>query len=337
MKKKITHISLLFVSAGAITSAILFIFTSCAPPAGSFAGNPSGTSSTSSNPYQGYVLISSSANKTVQLYTPEMVFVRTVLTLNSTDSPVSLAKYDSTHILVAIEGGASGQDRVINVNLDSSNDYNAIIQDSVNFTGTVKGMTRLSGGDIIASDLAVAALSLERYIPSTISYTALASRLAIGWPLATSQATTTQIRPGPSNTYTVCSNGASDLIRTYNNSGTQLGSATALAPVPSLGAAHDVQGCIFDPSDRVAALYNGATDSLRVYTTNTLAAISWTYSDLTKFANPQALAVRPNGNFLVLEFATPLDFVVEVSSTGSYVGSYTPTGVNTGTDILVMP
>jgi hypothetical protein len=62
-----------------------------------------------------------------------------------------------------------------------------------------------------------------------------------------------------------------------------------------------------------------------------------TYTDATKFANPMSLAVRPNGNFLVLEFATPWDFVVEVDSNGNYVNSFAPSGVNTGTAILVMP
>lgn len=328
MTKRILHFKIQQIAAAILCIAL----AACSPPKGRFAGNPTGTDASS---YSGYVVIANNVTKTVNLYDKDLIFIRTLLTLGSTDVPASLAMYDSTQILVAIEGGASAQDRVIRVNLDSSNDFVSVIQDAVNFTGvSVKGVARLSGGDILASDSATITAQLERYVPGSGS--TLASRVAIGWPLAL-QASTTMVFPGPSNSFTECSNGTSDLIRTYSNAGVQTGSATALLPVPSLGSAHDVNGCVFDPSNRVAALFNGTSDSLRVYTTSALTTIAWTFTDLTKFANPQALAVRPNGNFLVAEFVTPNDYIVEISSTGTYVQTFVAQGTATINAILVVP
>ncbi len=311
--------------------------SSCAPPKGTFSSNPDGGGGSPS--YSGYVIIASSANKTVNLYTADLVFVRTLLTLGSTDIPASLSMFDSTNVLVAVEGGVSSQDRVLKVNLASSNESTPMVMDAVGFTGTsVKGIARLTGGDILVSDSATLANQMERFVPPA-SGTGLASRVTIGWPQGL-LATTTMIYPGPSDNFVQCAAGTSDMVRTYNNAGgvaAFTGSATATAPVPSLGAAHDANGCVFDPSGRVAVLFNGAADSLRVFTNNLLTSIAFTFTDLTKFANPQALAVRPNGNFLVAEFVTPNDYIVEISSSGTYVATYTPLGAATITAILAVP
>lgn len=325
-----------YVPLGTAVCAILFSLSSCAPPQGSFTGNPSPTSTTGSTSYSGYVVIANNTAKTVNLYDSNLNFVRTILNLTiSTEVPASLAVYDSTSILVAIEGGASGQDRVIKLNLDGTNDYFTIILNAL-YTGTsVKGVARLSGGDILSSDSATLANQMERFTPST-SPTGLASRVTIGWPQGL-QATTMMIHPGTDNRFVQCSAGTQDVIRTYNNAGgAQIASASATSPVPSLGAAHDVNGCVIDSAGRVAALYNGATDSLRLYSDYNLSSIVWTFTDATKFAAPQALAVRPNGNFLVAELATS-DYVVEVSSTGTYVNTFSPVGATGVTAIMVMP
>jgi len=335
-KENLNFVWIACLPACALLSALLFSLSACAPPQGSFTGNPTPNTSNTSTSYSGYVVIANNTAKTVNLYDSNLRFVRTILTLTvSTEVPASLATYDSSSILVGIEGGASGQDRVIKLNLDGANDYFTIIQDAA-FTGTsVKGVARLSGGDILASDSATLANQMERFIPSTLP-SALASRVTIGWPQGL-QATTMMIFPGTNNRFVQCSAGTSDMIRTYNNAGgVQIASASALSPVPSLGAAHDVNGCVIDSAGRVAALYNGATDSLRLYSDYNLDSIVWTFTDLTKFAAPQALAVRPNGNFLVAELATS-DFVVEISSTGTYVTTYSPVGATGVTAILVMP
>lgn len=315
---------------------LAIVSTACSPQVGEFASPASGTNQDTEEDFSDYLVVASSGNKSVNLYDSQFRLVRNLVSLVGTEVPASLAAYDSTHILVAIEGGASNPDRVIKVDLRENNSIENYILDTTNFTGTsIRGIARLSGGAVLASDSATIANQMERYEEDQVG---LARRFTVGWPQAL-QATTTMIFPGPTNNFVQCSAGTSDLVRTYNNTGgAALYTGTASATTaPSLGSAHDVNGCVFDSGGRVAALFNGTNDSLRVYADNTLSSVVWTFTDSTRFTNPQALAVRSNGNFLIAEFVTPRDYIVEIDRNGNYVSTSSLDSASTITAILVIP
>lgn len=308
----------------ALTSGFL---ASCSPPKGTFASSPSGGSTSGTVSYAGYILVANSATRQVVMYDSNFTeSTARVLRLYATgNTPASLAVYDSENILVAVEGTP---DRVDLINLTSGAVTTGFILDSTNLTGTMKGIARLSGGDVLVSDAATLA-HMERFAVSASG----AVRYTVGWP-ATLLNTTQMIYPLASNTFLACAAGTSDVVRIYNNVGTQLYSASATLPVPSLGAAHDVVGCVADSSSSVIVAYNGATDTIRKYS-STLAATTWSYSDLALLSAPLAVGVRPNGNVLAVDTSNA---VVELNgSTGAWVATYTPNLVSTVTQILVMP
>lgn len=310
--------------------------SACSPQVGEFAAPSANRTDNAEEDFSNYLVIANSGNKSVNLYDPDFRFVRTLVTLVGTEVPASLATYDSQSILLAIEGGTSYPDRVVKIALGESNNVENYIFDPTNFTGTsIKGIARLVGGAVIASDSSTIANQMERYQEDIDGF---ARRFTLGWPQAL-QATTTMIFPGPTGNFVQCSAGSSDLVRTYLNTGgaaAYTGTASATT-APSLGSAHDVNGCVFDSNGRVAALFNGTNDSLRVYTDATLSSVAWTFTNSTRFANPQALAVRPNGNFLVAEFVTPRDYIIEIDADGNYVSTSALDSTSTITAMLVIP
>lgn len=314
----------------------VLLSTACSPQGGEFAVPSDNRTGNAEEDFSGYLVVASSGNKSVNLYDPEFRFVRNLVNLVGTEVPASLATYDSQSILLAIEGGTSYPDRIVRLDLGASNSLENYIFDPTNFTGTsIKGVARLAGGAVIASDSSTIANQMERYEEDIEG---LARRFTLGWPQAL-QATTTMIYPGPTGNFVQCSGGSSDLVRTYANSGGAAaftGSASATS-APSLGSAHDVNGCVFDSNGRVAALFNGTNDSLRVYSDATLSSVVWTFTNASRFTNPQSLAVRPNGNFLVAEFVTPRDYIVEIDSSGNYVSTSSLDSTSTITAILVIP
>ena len=299
---------------------------SCSPPKGNFASNPTGTSGGTAS-YSGYIIVANSGTRQVVMYDSSFTeSTARVLKLYPTgNTPASLAKYDAENILVAVEGAP---DRVDLINLTTGAVTTGFILDSTNLTGTMKGIARLSGGDVVVSDATTLA-HMERFAVSASG----AVRYTVGWP-ATLLNTIQMAYPLASNTFLACAAGTSDVVRIYNNVGTQLYSASATAPVPSLGAAHDVVGCVADASASVIVAYNGATDTIRKYN-STLAATTWSYSDLALLPAPLSVGVRPNGNVLAVDTS---NLIVELDgSTGAWVATYTPNLISTVTQLLVMP
>jgi len=325
MIRKATHS--LFSSPKTIWAvALVSLFaTSCAPPKGTFANNPDG--GTGSTSYSGYVIVANNANRSVVMYDPNFTeSTARVLKLYPTgNTPMSLAVYDSDSVLVAVDGTP---DRVDRITLSTGVTTTGFILDSTNLTGTMKRIARLSGGDVIVSDATTGA-HMERFAVSASSFL----RYTTGWP-ATLLNTTFALFPLSNNTFLACAGGTSDVARTFTNVGGTIVSATALLPVPTLGAAHDAVGCVANASGQIAVAWNGATDTVRLYN-STLSTTVWSYSDLALLSAPLTLGVRPNGNLLAIDTS---NLVVEINgSTGAFVTSFAPGLVATANQILVMP
>lgn len=320
MKKQDKNL-LAFAGAAFLVAAVVSALTACAPPKGTFAGNPTGPVTSLS----GYVVVSNTTFRNVVLMDPSFNYVRTLYQAGAGDVPWGLGMFDSSNILVSVEG----LDRVLKVNINTGA-ISTIISD-VNVTGTMRGVARLSGGDIIVVDQG-ATNQVERFTVGTDGYTT--TRVTAGWPSAQG---TTVVGLWPqtttANNFLSCSTGT-DTVRTNNNAGTQVLSASATLPVPSLGAAHDVVACIQNSAGQIAVAYNGATDSVRVYP-STLASTTCTFTDAVAMPNPAALAVRANGNYLV--FDNTNNAVIELNSSCTQVASYSTNYLNTVNQMLVLP
>lgn len=316
--------SFLFLSAGLLVAVIFSLLTSCAQPVGTFAGNPNGTNTVSSNPYSGYILVANTTTKSVVMMDPDFNYVKTVFQagLSTTDVPSSLAIYDSNTILIGVEG----TDRVVRASLSTGAWENGYINDS-NLNGTIKGIGRLSGGDILISD---AVTAIERYTSGTVP-----ARVGGTWP-QTSLNTPQAIIPisTAANYFLVCHAGTGQTARIYNNSFATIASATALTPGTSLGSAHNAVGCAQAANGNIGVAWSGTADAVRIYNSG-LTSVVGTFQSPTSLPTPVALGVRPNGNWLAVDNTNS---IVELDATVSTsVATYSSPFIAAVTAILVMP
>lgn len=308
--------------------AVLFIgcswMTSCGPkPSTSgprFASVPS-----ESTDYSGYIIISNNATKNVVLLDPNGNYVKDLLILDraGTEVPWGLGMYDDKNLLITVDG----VDRVMLANLDTGNADVYITNPAL--TGTIRGVTRLNSGHILVGETN----NVERFTGDAIP-----SRITSGWPLALANtARSLATLPGSSN-FIHCGGGSADFVRSYTDNITSaptLATATAIAPAPSLGAAHDGMACALGPQGQVAVAWNGATDTIRVYPNINMTAVSWSYTGGSLLPNPVAVAFRPNGNVLALDGTTNL--MVEIDTGGNLVQTFQSSFINTPNQILVVP
>ncbi len=310
----------------AILCVLAFALFGCSPPKGEFVGAQDGGGSAAPN-YSGYVLLANTATRSVSIYDSSFTesTARVLKIYPTANTPSSLARYDGENVLVTVDGTP---DRVDKINLRTGEVLTGYIMDSTNLTGAIKGISRLSGGDIVVSDNSTGA-HLERFSVGSSSFV----RYTVGWP-ATLLNTTQRIFPLQGDSFLACAGGTSDVVRMYSNVAAQLASASATAPAPSLGAAHDVTGCVADSAGRIAVTFNGATDTVRLFSSN-LSTTVWSFSDAARLPNPVSLGVRSNGNFLAVDASNQ---VLEISGTdGTLVTSFTPQLAATVSQILVMP
>lgn len=252
-----------------------------------------------SNPtYSNFIVVGSSTNQSVVLLDPDGRFVRELLVLDgtTTDAPTGIGIFDSDYILVAVDG----VDRVVKVNLSSGNDSAQNLILNANLTGTLGNVTRLVSGDI----LVVETSNVERF-------TAAGTRVTSGsWPKAL-QTTMSGMEKLPGGGFVACSTGT-DVIRTYSDDGTQTATASS-----GIGGTTDVRDCAAAADGRVAAAFNGTTDTIRIYTSSTLGAVSCNFSDTTLLGDPRAIAFRPNGNLLATDGTA--NTIIEIDSSCNFV------------------
>ena len=247
---------------------------------------------------------------------PNGEYVKDLLVLDKsgTETPYGLALLDSEHLLITIEGS----DRVVKVNLNSGySSVQSVIADG-NLSGTMRGIARLTGGDLVISELS----NVERYSTS-------GSRITVGaWPKAL-QTTGTNIAPISSGGFIHCSTGT-DVIRAYDDSGTQTATAAS-----GIGGTTDVTGCSVGPGSKVAAAFNGTTDTIRVYSSAALSSTVFSYSNTTLLGNPQAVGFRPNGNVLAVDGT--YNYLIEITSDGSYLKTIVSSAIAGPVNMLVLP
>jgi len=279
-------------------------------PLASFAADPESPR----EPYFDSVVVLSRSTRTVTLYNAffENNTSRVLRAYPAGSVPTSVAKYDAETILVTVDGAP---DRVDRINLRTGQTESGFLFDQA-LTGALKGITRLSGGDVLVSDAAAGA-HLERF---AIPNGSAPWRYTVAWPI-TLLAGLQMMSPLPQNRFLACAGSTGDQLGIYNGAGQLLAKATALTPAPSLGSAHDVNGCLADDHGLVAAAFKGTASALRLYTAD-LSATLWTFRDASLLSSPSALAVRFNGNWLVADAATNL--ILEINDAGERVALFQP-------------
>ncbi|MCO5143220.1 MAG: hypothetical protein M9962_09040, partial [Oligoflexia bacterium] len=238
-----------------------------------------------------------------------------VLDGTTTDTPYGIAVYDSDNILVSVDG----TDRIVKVNLTRGSGSDSIFyMNTALLTGNLRNITRLTSGDI----LIVETSNIERF-------TAAGLRVTTGaWPKAL-QTVGTGLERIPSGGFVHCST-TTDVVRTYSDDGTQIATQAS-----GIAGTTDVIDCAAAPDGRIAAAFSGTTDTIRIYTSSTLASVSCNFSDVGLVGAPAAIAFRPNGNLLITDSTN--NTFTEIDTSCTLVQSFSSPFLATPTSLRVMP
>lgn len=287
--------------------SLIFMIVGCGlHPKTGLVTSPPGTSTSN---FSNHIIISSAINQSVVMLDPNGNFLRELLVLDgeTTDTPYGVGIYDSTHILVPVDG----VDRVMKINLETGKSSAEVFILNSNLSGNIRNLTRLSSGDILVIETS----AIERF-------NANGSRIAAGgWP-KTLLTTSTGLEKISSGGFVLCATGTK-AVRTYDDNGTQL----ATASYSTLG----INDCASASDGRIAAAYNGTGDIVRIYTDATLSATSCDYAGS---ADPDVLAFRPNGNLLIADGTA--NIIYEIDSNCNYVQSISSPAIATPTGMRVI-
>lgn len=286
---------------------------SCAPKADtSTTTDPSTDTPAADCMISGDILVTNSGSSAVVLLDTDGNFKRVVYNVNNSEKIYGINWLSgNSEFIIAIDG----VDRVVAVSKTdcSSRDY---IVDS-NLNGNLRGITQVSNGDI----LIVETDNIERFTSTGLRIN------SSGWPKAL-QTGGTQLSAIPAGGFVQCSLTA-DVVRTYNDAGTQLATKAS-----GIAATTDGVGCIVMANGNIATAWSGTTDSVAIYNSSFTTTVA-TYSNLGVLAAPGGIAQRANGNLLVLD--RTFNYIVELTSAGTFVNVIGDGVLSTPEFISVVP
>ncbi len=300
---------------------ILFIATSCLLKDES----PIETTSTSLDLIKsGDIIVSNLGNDSIVLLDEDGSF-KEVLVDSPTDGTLIFngLTYDSyTGSVLFLNDSTTGTlDAVRSIALTDGSVSTYLTNSNLN--GVLPGFARLSGGDLVIIEGTTAAEMFN------------SDKIRQGAPfISTLTTAAADIQALQSGGFVVCSSATANTVRTYNAAGVVQATATSASPTPSLGALA-ATACIQDSSGRIIVAYSGATDAVRVYTSSTMATVAWTFTDTNVLTTPGKLAIRPNGNILVVDQA--LNHIVELTPDGAFVDLLGGAVLATPLNLIVVP
>jgi hypothetical protein len=213
-------------------------------------------------------------------------------------------------ILVAVDG----VDRVVAVDpVDCSN--RTVVLD-VNLTGTIRGITQLTSGDILISETN----NIERFGSN-------GNRVAAGWPLA-AQTAASGLSALSNGGFVHCST-TTDVVRTYSSTGVQAATRSS-----GIAGTTDAMDCFVMSNGQIVTTWSGTSDTVSIYT-STLTPVT-SFSNTAYLAAPGGIAQRANGGNLLVVDRT-YNHIVEITTAGVLVGTFGSGLLSTPEFILVVP
>lgn len=302
-----------------VTGLLALALTACTPPKKSGEGD-SETSEVSI--VSGDIVVSSSGTRDVKVFDSSGVYKGTILDLDSTtgQAPYGLTyNFLTNEILVAVDSATSRLIKAIGITSLDVRDFSA----SPAFNNSLRGITMLTSGDLLV--VISAGNRVEKI--SGITGTQIT---AGAWPKSL-QTGGTGIAARSAGTFAHCSS-TLDVVRLYDATGTQTATAAS-----GIAATTDVMDCKSDSVGNIYTSFNGTTDTIRKYSSD-LGTTTWSYSNTVLMPNPFGIAVRANGNVLVLDQTH--NYILEVAADGtsaSIVGNDTDNMLSTPQFIMIVP
>lgn len=261
------------------------------------------------------ILMDSEGNFKDYLYTPSTsaVYSFPALAWDTLNNKL-LFTYDST---------TATNDKIMSIDpfdLSISTVYN---NSSILTATGLNGIARLTGGSLVAIE---STATMEKFDSAW-------NRVGTPFINATLTATAVDVAPLSTGGFVVAASGTTNTIRTYDSAGTAVASATSAAPTPTMGAAQAATGVVANSSGEILAAFSGTYDGVRKFSSN-LSTVVWTFVD-SHLTTPGKLAVRSNGNVLVLD--TAFNYIVEINSDGTFKRTLASSLLTNPLAIIVVP
>lgn len=238
---------------------------------------------------------------------------------NSVDSIYGLAfKYDTNEILFTV----NGTPRVGAISTKDGTFRNLIL-DVVNLTGTLRGLTQQSNGDILIIETS----TVERYSTLGVRKTLVSG---VTWPNTLgATAAPEQLHTAQNGDIIIC--GSANVNR-FTTNAVRVGAAV----VSGIAGTTAANGCLELSNGNIAVAFSGTTDTISTVGASMLqVTIASVYSDLGVLASPKSISQTLNGNILVAD--SGFNYIVEISPTGSFVRNLASGLVGTPNAVLSIP
>ncbi len=291
--------------------AVLFLFaTSCSPDETTDSAT-SGSEEDADCIVSGDIIVSNSGSDALVVLNSDGTFKNIAYSVSSATENLYGVSWSALtgEILVVVDG----VDRVVAIDPVTCTNRTVIID--TNLTGTLRGVTQLTGGDILVSETS----NIERFGSN-------GNRVTSGWPLA-AQTGATGLSALANGGFVHCSMTA-DVVRTYNSSGTQVATRAS-----GIVGTTDAMDCFVMADGSIATTWSGTSDTVSIYS-SALAPVAL-YSNTAYLAAPGGIAQRANGNLLVVDRV--YNTVVEITTAGALVTTFGQGLLSTPEYILVMP
>lgn len=261
----------------------------------------------------GDIVVSNTGNDSLILLDSDGNFKDTLLdVVNGSETIYGIGWLESTNELIVT---VDGSDRVMAISAFDGEVRTFIT--NANLAGTLRGITQLTGGDI----LIIESNNVERFTTNAV-------RVTSGWPITGIMTTPEQIDALSNGGFVACSRGT-DEVRTYTSAGVQVNSTAS-----GVGGTTDGYGCIEMTDGRIATVWVGTTDSVIIFNAALSSAVA-TYSDTSLLGNPRGIAQAKNGNLLIVD--ATLHHIVEIDTTATFVRTLGSSTLSTPQHIFVIP
>jgi hypothetical protein len=203
---------------------------------------------------------------------------------------------------------------VVAVSAEDCSNRNVVVD--INLTGTIRGITQLTSGDILVSETN----NIERFGSN-------GNRVSSGWPLA-AQTGATGLSALANGGFVHCST-TTDVVRTYSSAGVQVATRSS-----GIAGTTDAMDCFVMSNGNIATTWSGTSDTVSIYNSS-LSPIA-SFSNTAYLAAPGGIAQRPSGgNLLVVDRV--FNVIVELTTAGVYVNTFGSGLLSTPEFILVVP
>ncbi len=263
----------------------------------------------------GDIIVSNGNSDSLILLDSSGEYKKTLYDVDNLSETISGIAYksDTKEIIFTVTGAAF---RVGAISIVDGTYRNFIINSSL--TTPLRGVAVMTDGNILVTHAGLIQKFTSEGIRVTVG----------GWP-KTLMGTPQQIESLPNGGFLNCSD-TTDLVRTYDSSGTQTGTSAA----SGIATTTDVFACIQLSDGRIANAWNGTTDTISLWNSDFSGRVNL-YSDTSILGNPRGMAQRANGNLLIADSTN--NYLVEIDLDGNLVDRLGGSILNGPTSVFVMP